>query len=36
VVSMGAQKVSLTWLALGPERAWASAGTSRPAPRAAR
>jgi aconitate hydratase len=31
VVAMGSQKVSLTWLALGPERAWASAGTSRPA-----
>jgi aconitate hydratase len=30
VVAMGSQKVSLTWLALGPERAWASAGTSRP------
>jgi aconitate hydratase len=30
VVAMGSQKVSLTWLALGPERAWASAGTARP------
>lgn len=29
-------KVPLTWLALGPERAWASAGTSRPAPPAPR
>lgn len=32
VVTLGAQKVPLTWLAVGPERAWASAGTSRPAP----
>jgi aconitate hydratase len=30
------QKVPLTWLALGPERAWVSAGTSRPAPPAGR
>jgi len=30
VVALGAQKVPLTWLARGPERAWASAGTSRP------
>lgn len=30
VVAMGSHKVSLTWLALGPERAWASAGTARP------
>lgn len=30
-VTLGSQKVALTWLALGPERAWASAGTSRPA-----
>jgi len=30
VVAMGSQKVSLTWLALGLERAWASAGTARP------
>jgi aconitate hydratase len=29
-VSLGAQKVPLTWLALGSERAWASAGTARP------
>lgn len=36
VVSLGAQKVGLTWLALGPERAWASAGTARPSPRAGR
>ena len=35
-VALGSQKVGLTWLALGPERAWASAGTSRPAPRAGR
>jgi aconitate hydratase len=33
VVSLGGQKVPLTWLALGAERAWASAGTARPAPR---
>jgi aconitate hydratase len=31
VVAFGTQKVSLTWLALGQERAWAGAGTSRPA-----
>lgn len=31
-VTLGSQKVMLTWLALGPERAWATAGTSRPAP----
>jgi aconitate hydratase len=30
VVSFGGQKVSLTWLALGPERLWTSAGTARP------
>jgi aconitate hydratase len=30
VVTLGAQKVPLTWLALGSERAWASAGTARP------
>jgi aconitate hydratase len=30
VITFGAQKVPLTWLALGAERAWASAGTSRP------
>jgi aconitate hydratase len=29
-VTLGAQKVPLTWLALGSERAWASAGTARP------
>ena len=34
VVTFGSQKVSLTWLALGPERSWVSAGTSRPAPAA--
>ncbi len=32
VVTAGTQKVSLTWLALGPERAWVAAGTSRAAP----
>ena len=31
VVTLGSQKVPLTWLALGAERAWASAGTARPA-----
>jgi aconitate hydratase len=36
VVVAGSQKVSLTWLALGPERAWVGAGTSRPAPVAPR
>lgn len=30
VVTSGSQKVPLTWLALGAERAWASAGTARP------
>ncbi len=30
VVTLGAQKVPLTWLALGSERAWTSAGTARP------
>ena len=30
VVTLGSQKVPLTWLALGSERAWASAGTARP------
>jgi len=30
VVTLGTQKVPLTWLALGAERAWASAGTARP------
>lgn len=34
VVALGVQKVPLTWLARGPERAWASAGTARPAARA--
>lgn len=33
VVALGAQKVPVTWLALGAERAWASAGTARPAAR---
>jgi aconitate hydratase len=32
VISLGSQKVPLTWLARGPERAWVSAGTSRQAP----
>jgi aconitate hydratase len=32
VVTLGSQKVPLTWLALGSERTWASAGTARPAP----
>ncbi len=36
VVSLGSQKLPLTWLALGPERVWATAGTSRPAPPAPR
>ncbi len=36
VVALGTQKVPLTWLARGPERAWASAGTARPPPAAAR
>jgi aconitate hydratase len=30
-VPLGGQKVQLTWLAVGAERAWASAGTARPA-----
>jgi aconitate hydratase len=30
VVTFGSQKVPLTWLALGSERAWANAGTARP------
>jgi aconitate hydratase len=30
VVTLGSQKVPLTWLALGAERVWASAGTARP------
>lgn len=29
-IAFGAQKIPLTWLALGAERAWASAGTARP------
>jgi aconitate hydratase len=33
VVAFGSQKLPLTWLALGPERAWASAGTARPSSR---
>jgi aconitate hydratase len=33
VAVVGSQKVPLTWLALGPERGWVTAGTSRPAPR---
>lgn len=36
VVSFGTQKVPLTWLARGPERVWASAGTSRPPAKHAR
>ena len=32
VISIGTQKVALTWLALGPERNWVSAGTSRQPP----
>ncbi len=32
VVTAGAQKITLHWLAIGPERAWLAAGTSRPAP----
>jgi aconitate hydratase len=32
VVTAGTQKVPLTWLALGPERGWVAAGTSRAAP----
>lgn len=30
VVALGTQKVPLTWLALGSERTWTSAGTARP------
>ncbi len=30
LVTLGSQKVPLTWLALGSERAWTSAGTARP------
>jgi aconitate hydratase len=32
-VPLGGAKVAMTWLALGAERAWTSAGTARPAPR---
>jgi aconitate hydratase len=32
-VQLGATKVPMTWLALGAERTWTSAGTARPAPR---
>ncbi|MCL2779560.1 MAG: aconitase family protein [Polyangiaceae bacterium] len=32
-ITIGAQKVSLKWLARGQERAWAAAGTARPVPR---
>jgi aconitate hydratase len=35
-VALAGQKISAAWLALGPERAWTSAGTSRPAPAPAR
>jgi aconitate hydratase len=35
-VALGASKLSLKWLALGTERAWAGAGTARPAQRPAR
>ena len=35
-IALGPVKVPLTWLALGAERAWTSAGTARPAPKAAR
>ena len=35
-VSVASPKISLTWLALGSERAWLGAGTSRPAPTPAR
>ena len=34
--SAGTPKISLTWLALGPERSWIVAGTSRPLPTPAR
>ena len=30
VITLGTQKVPLTWLALGSERAWTNAGTARP------
>ena len=32
-IALGTAKVPLTWLALGAERAWAAAGTARPAPK---
>lgn len=32
LVTLGTEKVPLTWLALGSERTWASAGTARPQP----
>jgi len=32
LVAVGTQRVPLVWLALGPERSWVSAGTSRAAP----
>ena len=35
-ITVGAQKIALTWMAIGQERAWATAGTSRPAARASR
>ncbi|MCL2723607.1 MAG: aconitase family protein [Polyangiaceae bacterium] len=36
MISIGTQKVPFVWLARGQERAWATAGTARPAPRATR
>jgi aconitate hydratase len=35
-VPLGTSKVGLRWLAVGAERAWATAGTARPAPKPAR
>jgi aconitate hydratase len=35
-VSLGSTRVALTWLALGAERSWTSAGTARPAPAVAK
>jgi aconitate hydratase len=32
-VPLGGGKVPMTWLALGAERVWTSAGTARPTPR---
>jgi aconitate hydratase len=32
-VQLGGVKIPMTWLALGAERAWTSAGTARPLPR---